>query len=311
MAGYTYNAKLLFADGTTKWVKMASYNTLSTEAGLKGGVDAANAADTAKTFVSYTANSDGTYALTSVAAVNNDAGATINNGSTSVGAGLASSSTAFLVYNATADTYKPYTGVSAVPTLTTAKYNALAVNGVYKMVVVYSSAATSADVVYIYNTTPTASTYVNSTTTVNTYKAIVNGVLSTVKAKSGVVSAAGMNVGSTYTDDYITTLGGTTNVKTIASSDNDVALNLTWRTTNKAVASMTLASTNVALTDGILTVANGSGAVSGMVGSNFVCYTASGTTVTVQSLTSTATALTGTLYLVLDSNGYIAYAILA
>ena len=310
-AGYTYNAQLLFADGSVKWVKMASYNGSTDESALL------SATSVSSKYVTYVANSDGSYSVATTGVtttnVNTSAAAkTITNGSTAFDSKTVSNSTVFLIYDSTKKTFSAYAGIKNVPTTVVPQSTPVVAWGLdsgtaYKVVVVKSSTTTTADAVYVYNTTATASNYVNGVQ-VDTFNAIVNGVMTTVNAVNGQITAQGMLVGNNYSNGVIATKGADVIGGNVIADAK--ATSFTKAANASAMYKTTLAGKDIKLTDGILTITT-TGGISGVVGDNFTCYVVdtSDSTCTIKSLSSTAFTFTGDVYLAIDANGYVAYAI--
>jgi len=237
--GYTYNVRLLLADGTVKDV-VATKGTSNSAVGVKGAYEV-------NEIVTYTVNSTGKYVLT-------DAGTAVagvyapaittgtvafsagNNGSDAVKTdNKANAKTLFFVVTYASDgtpTYKVYTGISSVPsidgfkvptgstgasdvfTATGATYaSAVLVNGAK----LTSDSTTSKDVIYVTTkgavpmTDATLGSYV-------VYHAVVNGTVTTVNAASGLFTADGI---------YTAVTKNTNGVITAAIPMTDSAVNVT------------------------------------------------------------------------------------
>ena len=229
LSGYEYSAQLVFADGTTKWVKLnkvhngTSYVVPGSAADTTGvaAALAGNSADKDK-FVEYTANDDGTYnvkfnapATSSITAISSD-----NPTLDSTHGIIANSKTVFVVKQSDGS-YKTFTGIKNAPKMTsiTTAY----VDGVIaKMVVVNNGSVTGTDSKYLYvYDVATTKTEVSGSDTLRTYNAIVDGVKTTVVTKnldlSTVSNVKGLYVNyTTDGENHITALGsklvvGTTN----------------------------------------------------------------------------------------------------
>jgi hypothetical protein len=306
MSGYTYYAQLLFGDGSMKWAEFTSWGGSTISADLATGAAVANK------FVSFVENADGTYALSDASAGQDTITAkTITKNDISFNSENVSNTTVFLIYNSAEKTYTAYTGIANVPTTGVATgYGFDNAGTAYKMVVVTVVGGTpGSDAFYVYDATSISSELVG-TVTVNTYKAVVNGVMTTVKAKDGEITGVGMYIGNAYTNDYVSDVGSDT-ATGIGATDTEV-FGVTDRGVSKTAA---LTAKDVTLSDGILTVNNAtSGTITGVVSEDFVCYTINTSTnpktCTVMSLGSTATAVSGTMYFAVNANGYITYAIL-
>jgi hypothetical protein len=246
-SGYTYNAKLLFTDGTQSWVEVASLNDVDTK-------DFTSAQDTnwrnlSNKFVSYAVKSNGTYTLDSIKQGADIAGdiskdtvdafykfsdATITKSKADMFGDKTniqgSSGTIFLVVSGS--TYTVYTGVKNVPTLTDADGYALLEDGTLSASVVVvtdkTNAVSSSSLVYLFD--EYAESYYDSTAddTVYEYDAIVEGkirnadadegrlITTTSKDKDGVALTAGI-----YSVDYNGDGYGSTLTK-IDAGDNDL-----------------------------------------------------------------------------------------
>jgi hypothetical protein len=203
---YDYALKLLFADGSTKWVDVSKVGddvvadgdvATTTLDGLKGK------------FVSYVETSKG-YEVTSEAS-NTDATQTgsITKGDSDMLSYTASNATIFLVKNGS--TYTVYNGIKNVPSMSIASAGDVVIlkdGTVALMVVVDKSATTSnEDQVFIYDTTQVGEEK-DGSTTVKYYNAIVNGEDTTIGVADGAGSVAvGLFVNNSYTKEYISTLG--------------------------------------------------------------------------------------------------------
>lgn len=194
MAGITAQGKLLLSDGTTKVVTLAT---------VDGAV--ADGADTNGIWYTYIVNTDGTYALTTVAAagsvtiqsdVAGGAGTIANvadfDGAQTVAIG--NSSTKFIVpsnlVGGTAGTYTVYTGVANLPAFAAdALTKIVSIDGVATLVYVSAGTATitsSINNVYFVN----AAVYTQVAATLTTpayriYDVIANGAATTVKVLDG------------------------------------------------------------------------------------------------------------------------------
>ena len=256
---YDYAAKLLFSDGSQKWVDVAEVND---DKVADGDVSTSNMNALKGTFVSYTEGTNG-YDLDSVSTNTGDStyyatGVTgkIEKGSTTIfGAYTASTKTIFLVKGNSG--YTVYEGIKNVKDMDVAssaedKAIVLVDDGVAVMVVIDDSAVTDlSDQVFIYKAA-VSGTEKDGSTVVNYYKALVNGEDTTIGVKDGNAVSVGLYVNNSYkgddTDSYIETLGdkvdGTTSVEDTAyvGSLTDVTLKngiLTFKagsTTAKVVA---------------------------------------------------------------------------
>ena len=304
---YDYAAKLLFTDGTTKWVDVSKVGgqsvadgkvTTATMMGLK--------ADTNKGFVTYV-EKDGKYELT--AATTTDVTGSITKGQSTIFTNkTASNATIFLVENGTS--YTVYTGIKNVPSMNVTNAKAFLDGSVAKIVVINKSATTSnTDQVFIYSATSTGTEKIDNAV-VNYYKALVNGEDTTIgvmtKNAAGTTVNGDVGVGlflnNSYTNGYISALG-TKVVKDTASTS-----------TVKVVAAT--AATDVTLKNGILTTDGTSYVVADELNAYLVksySTTASVDTLTLDS--SNTFGANGTegvtlasndyVIVVLDSNGYV------
>ena len=304
---YDYAAKLLFTDGTTKWVDVSKVGgqsvadgkvTTATMMGLK--------ADTNKGFVTYV-EKDGKYELT--AATTTDVTGSITKGQSTIFTNkTASNATIFLVENGTS--YTVYTGIKNVPSMNVTNAKAFLDCSVAKIVVINKSATTSnTDQVFIYSATSTGTEKIDGAV-VNYYKALVNGEDTTIgvmtKNAAGTTVNGDVGVGlflnNSYTNGYISALG-TKVVKDTASTS-----------TVKVVAAT--ASTDVTLKNGILTTGGASYVVADEL--NAYLVKSYNTTASVDTLTldsSNTFGANGTegvtlasndyVIVVLDSNGYV------
>lgn len=219
-AGFSYNAKLLFTDGTQSWVEVASLN--DTKVGDFEETDDTNWGKMGAAFVTYTVKSDGTYALNSKAV---KAGGVIADAETqetdysytfsnatitknaayifgSANANIQGSSKTIFVVKASSG-YTVYTGVKNVPNLENATGTVLVGDGALTADVVVitkkDNAADSSDLVYIIGAT--TGDYYNSTFdgTLYTYDAIVDGKS---KTNPPLESSIGTLTAGMYTASY-------------------------------------------------------------------------------------------------------------
>ena len=205
---YDVAAKLLFADGTAKWVDLEKVAGKSV---ANGKVESATVEALKKNYVSYSEN-NGDYSVSVVDSSKQTVGAegTITKGnSTILGSLTASNTTVFVVE--TNSGYTVYTGIKNVPSMTVAEDSAFVLKdgSVAKIVVITKSSTTSnEDQVFVYNTTKTGSEKVDGVV-VNYYKALVNGVDTTIGIDDSADDsiAVALYVNNSYTGDYISALG--------------------------------------------------------------------------------------------------------
>ena len=202
---YDYALKLLFTDGTTKWVDVSEVDD---KVVADGDVSETELGNLNKKFVSFT-EKDGKYDVTTEAAtaVNGD----ITKGTSTIFTDkVASSKTIFLVKKDGA--YTVYTGIKNVPSMNVAsgEGHALLDGSVAKIVVVNKSASTSnEDQVFIYDTT-VVGTEKDGSTVIKYYNALVNGEDTTIgvsDASFNGSAAQGLYVNNSYTDKYISKMG--------------------------------------------------------------------------------------------------------
>ena len=315
-AGYTYNAKLLFTDGTMAWAEVASFNNSKEGADIKAAIGASNATHV-KDFVSYTKNSDGTYALSTSGLTTDDLQSKdITKNDTSYNSKTVTNKTVYAIYNKASKTYAVYTGVKNVPNTNVGddanETFGLLKSGVYSFIVVTDPVGTTAsDAVYIYNATASGSEYINSET-VKTYKAIVNGKKTTIQVSDSSFNSnasAGMKVGSTYDGDIVTTVGSD------VASGNTISAAKSFSKTNdadKLYKATSAATDKLKLDQGVLTF-DATNDVTGLVADDFTCFVvdASASSVKTKTLSDTAWALgeTGSVYFSINADGEIAYVI--
>ena len=205
---YDYAVKLLFTDGTTKWVDVSEVNN---DVIADGDVSADDFADLKNFYVTYT-EKDGKYDITSKTSETKKAQGAITKGDSTIlsnsGASYtASNKTIFIVKKNS--NYTVYTGIKNVPSMTVAADKAFVYDdsGIAKIVYITASATTSnEDQVFIYST-DIKGTEKDGSTVVNYYKAIVNGEDTTIGVKSGETVAVGLYVNNSYTNEYISKLG--------------------------------------------------------------------------------------------------------
>jgi hypothetical protein len=158
----------------------------------------------------FSVGSDGYYTLTKVAtgSLGSDGayditGVTITNGTPTIAAYVVGTTTTAYI-----DTVQDaiYTGYTNVPTQTANLHAAAYVqNGMASAVFIQSSAATanSTEKLFVFNNTSYSTSIDSSGNTVYLYKAVVNGVIGTVKAASATVFVD-KNTASTSTNPAIT-----------------------------------------------------------------------------------------------------------
>ena len=321
---YTYWMHLLFTDGTQKWVEVTSYDNKSTDAKLADAV-----ALTAGNFVSYSVNSDNTYSIgaavttekvsntgTNAVTITKESTSLIEASSGALDGIVVTNSTVFLIK--TGDTYTVYNGIKNVPT-TTSKSEAdntyAYVDGSAKIVVMVKPVENGAkDTVYVYNTTVQA-TRKSDGVVINTYKAVVDGVITTVEIKTGLISSAvSLTRDNKYaTDGYINTLGAATTVdKNVSSAGYTISAtdkNTTIKVTNAA---------GIKVDGGVLTITDNTTSetnkISGVLADNFTGFvsdvtTAASGTVAGYDFASTYADNSVTdidaIYLIIDDDGFI------
>ena len=219
---YDYALKLLFTDGTTKWVDVAE---LDDDVVADGDVTAADmeALVTTPTFVSFTETNDG-YNITSES-TDTDATQTgaITKGDSSMLSYTASNKTIFLVKKDGA--YTVYTGIKNVPSMNVASAGDAVIlkDGTVAKVVVIDKAATTSneDQVFIYDTT-VKGTEKDGSATIKYYNAIVNGEDTTIGVSDSTFQgspANGLYLDNSYTDEYISSTMSGNLVATGSESD--------------------------------------------------------------------------------------------
>ena len=201
---YDYAVKLLFTDGTTKWVDVSEVND---KVVADGDVASSALAALKNNYVTYT-QKDGKYDITSQTTVDNKSGV-ITKGQSKIFSDVqASNKTIFIVKKNS--NYTVYTGIKNVPSMTVAADKAFVYmdGSVAKIVYITDSATTSnEDQVFIYST-DIKGTEKDGSTVVNYYKAIVNGEDTTIGVKAdGNTVAVGLYVNNSYTNEYISKLG--------------------------------------------------------------------------------------------------------
>ena len=199
---YDYAVKLLFTDGTTKWVDVSEVND---KVVADGDVASKDLADLKNNYVSYT-EKDGKYDITSQTTAKKS-GAITKGQSTIFSNVQASNKTIFIVKKNS--NYTVYTGIKNVPSMSVAADKAFVYmdGSVAKIVYITDSATTSnEDQVFIYST-DIKGTEKDGSTVVNYYKAIVNGEDTTIGVKSGETVEVGLYVNNSYTNEYISKLG--------------------------------------------------------------------------------------------------------
>ena len=206
---YDYAVKLLFTDGTTKWVDVSEVND---EVVADGKVDSKELNDLKNYYVTYT-QKDGKYDVTSQVSATKNTQGTITKGTSTI---LSNGSTSYTASNKTIfivkknSNYTVYTGIKNVPSMTVADKNAFVYSdsGIAKIVYITDSATTSnEDQVFIYST-DIKGIEKDGSTVVNYYKAIVNGEDTTIGIKAdGNTVAVGLYVNNSYTNEYISKLG--------------------------------------------------------------------------------------------------------
>jgi len=215
--GTTYEAILLFTDGSTKTVELSA-----TPAHWVDSSPADTYVDaTSAHWYTYYVNSYGKYVLTEVTTGYSSGTAgykaavdkTLTNGVPTFDAMTVNTATVFILRSgagSTADpyTFKTYTGYTAVPSVASADYLAYVTStGAAKYVYIYdgtSTAVTDTSVkAVIMSATPVVA-YVSSTVTTYTYTAAINGVVSSIVSKAPLTLSEGVlyavNVGS---DGYV------------------------------------------------------------------------------------------------------------
>ena len=206
---YDYALKVLFADGTIKWVDVAevtdSTHSLTDAVVADGEVSEANFITLKDKYISYSEGENG-YDVTNegVTAVS---GAITKGEPEIFGSYTASNKTIFLVKDGSS--YTVYTGIKNVPSMNVAsgKGYALVDGSVAIMVVIDKSSSTSnKDQVFIYDTT-VVGTEKDGSTVVKYYNALVNGEDTTIGVKDGEPVAVGLFVNNSYSGEYISTLG--------------------------------------------------------------------------------------------------------
>ena len=201
---YDYAVKLLFTDGTTKWVDVSEVND---KVVADGDVASSALAALKNNYVSYT-EKNGKYDITSQTTVSDKSGAITKGQSTIFSNVQASNKTIFIVKKNS--NYTVYTGIKNVPSMNVAADKAFVYmdGSVAKIVYITDSSTTSnEDQVFIYST-DIKGTEKDGSNVVNYYKAIVNGEDTTIGVKAdGNTVAVGLYVNNSYTNEYISKLG--------------------------------------------------------------------------------------------------------
>ena len=207
---YDYAVKLLFTDGTTKWVDVSEVND---DVVADGDVASTALAALKNKYVSYT-EKDGKYDITSQTTASDKSGAITKGQSTIFSNVQASNKTIFIVKKNS--NYTVYTGIKNVPSMSVAAGKAFVYmdGSVAKIVYITDSATTSnEDQVFIYSTDVKGTEKVGSTL-VNYYKAIVNGEDTTIGVNvtkdehdnPANTVAVGLYLNNSYTNEYISKL---------------------------------------------------------------------------------------------------------
>ena len=211
---YDYAVKLLFTDGTTKWVDVSEVND---KVVADGDVASTALAALKNNYVSYT-EKDGKYDITSQTTAKKS-GAITKGQSTIFSNVQASNKTIFIVKKNS--NYTVYTGIKNVPSMNVATDKAFVYmdGSVAKIVYITDSATTSnEDQVFIYST-DIKGTEKDGSTVVNYYKAIVNGEDTTIGIKAdGNTVAVGLYLNNSYTNEYISKLSTKTDATNEATT---------------------------------------------------------------------------------------------
>ena len=249
---YDYALKVLFADGTIKWVDVAEVtdqvrdnDKYSDAVVADGEVSEAQLIALKDSYISYTEGKDG-YDVTkeTTTSVN---GAITKGDPTIFTNKTASNKTIFLVKDGSS--YTVYTGIKNVPSMNVAsgKGYALLEGNVAIMVVIDKSSSTSnKDQVFIYDTT-VVGTEKDGSTVVKYYNAIVNGEDTTIGIGDNTFNgspAVGLFVNNSYSGDYISAMG-------TAANDGDTDSVMVFDKTTDGLS-------DLKLKNGILTVAQNS-----------------------------------------------------
>ena len=208
---YDYAVKLLFTDGTTKWVDVSEVND---EVVADGKVESTTLTGLKNKYVSYT-EKDGKYDITSQTTASDKSGAITKGQSTIFSNVQASNKTIFIVKKNS--NYTVYTGIKNVPSMSVAAGKAFVYmdGSVAKIVYITDSATTSnEDQVFIYSTDVKGTEKAGSTL-VNYYKAIVNGEDTTIGVNvtkdehdnPANTVEVGLYLNNSYTNEYISKLG--------------------------------------------------------------------------------------------------------
>ena len=294
---YDYAVKLLFTDGTTKWVDVSEVND---KVVADGDVASKDLADLKNNYVSYT-EKDGKYDITSQTTAKKS-GAITKGQSTIFSNVQASNKTIFIVKKNS--NYTVYTGIKNVPSMNVATDKAFVYmdGSVAKIVYITDSATTSnEDQVFIYST-DIKGTEKDGSTVVNYYKAIVNGEDTTIGIKAdGNTVAVGLYLNNSYTNEYISKLSTKTDA-TKEATTGAVRVYKQGETLN-----------DLKLKNGILTIKDG--ATSLVMADEYESWIVKGATKKVDTLAldsdSTMTAEGITLasgdyaVIILDDDGYV------
>ena len=269
---YDYAVKLLFTDGTTKWVDVSEVDN---DVIADGDVSATDFANLKNNYVTYT-QKDGKYDITSKTSETKNAQGAITKGTSTI---LSNNGTSYTASNKTIfivkknSNYTVYTGIKNVPSMTVAADKAFVYddNGIAKIVYITASATTSnEDQVFIYST-DIKGTEKDGSTVVNYYKAIVNGEDTTIGVKSGETVAVGLYVNNSYTNEYISKLGA----KYVADTADATSINVFNQATDGL--------SDITLKNGILKV-SATSAASYVTADEFNAYIVKGTSAKTDTL---------------------------
>jgi hypothetical protein len=213
--GFEYQAKVAFADGTTKTVNVAKVNGTATNGYVAAGAATANAAPasagklTSGWFYTFTVNSSGNYVLTSVSNAGYNASATITGNTANITTGTVGTSATVVTADGVVTT-----GVKNAPDVAAGPVWYLNNSSGYGLWIYTDNAGTvstsAEELVYITNATPGTAIDANDNT-YYIYSAIVNGESTTINTNStSLVTGTGMYIIGGYTDGYVSTLNAFT-----------------------------------------------------------------------------------------------------
>ena len=365
----TYFARLLTAEGDAGWVELSQVNSSKNASELSANYSALNTAyaNAYDRYVSYSKKDDGTYSVTKVtnqaytgtttigttysnsAAISVTGGEDLEKNDNTISA-VSNTSNTFTLTNNTvflfkgADgTWTAYKGLSNLPASTNlGRYYALyeetgsAANGdIAKMIVADTlGASTTTTNIFVYDNAPTKVGAASDNVQVETVKAIVDGVITTVDVKATLMDGDGNDTADAgafvvqglynktvkYKNGYVDAAAlavSNTNTTKITNGNNVTTVHTggahkgsTW------VYDLTVTDEKVYLSNGILYTTGAVGSTT-LVGDDFKFFvmdtgSKSATEVTLPTTSAGARQMAADeiLYIVVDGNGYAQYAVL-